>query len=433
MRTIRIKEDEVGLVYSRGEFDRMLTKGRYWIRSSKHVTVYDKSEQFVPADDLNKVLRNPELADALTVVELTESQVALKYEYGNFTELLTAGVHAFWKDEKRYQFQKYDRSLPFNPSTPLNILLRNEALADELIVAEVKETQIALLFVDGIFASVLTAGRYVFWKGVKSYDFEQIDLSSTEVITDVKVNILMRREVLPYVRVFEVYANELGVLYIDGKFEGVLASGTYHFWKNATSIVVNKADTRQVALEVSGQEILTKDKAGLRINFQVLYKVSNIERALIDNKDYERQLYTLVQLALREFVSAYTLDELLEKKEEIGDYVKANLDRKTDALGVTIKEAGVKDVILPGEMKEIMNQVLIAQKQAQANVIMRREETASTRSLLNTAKLMEDNEMLFKLKEMEYVEKIADKIGEISIGSNGQLIEQLKGIFSVNK
>ncbi len=60
---------------------------------------------------------------------------------------------------------------------------------------------------------------------------------------------------------------------------------------------------------------------------------------------------------------------------------------------------------------------------------MRREETASTRSLLNTAKLMEDNTMLWKLKEMEYVEKIADKISSISVGGNGKLIEQLKDIF----
>ena len=80
-----------------------------------------------------------------------------------------------------------------------------------------------------------------------------------------------------------------------------------------------------------------------------------------------------------------------------------------------------------------MNQVLMAQKQAQANVITRREETASTRSLLNTAKLMEDNEMLFALKEMEYVEKIADKIGQITVAGNGGVVKQLKEIFELNK
>ena len=65
--------------------------------------------------------------------------------------------------------------------------------------------------------------------------------------------------------------------------------------------------------------------------------------------------------------------------------------------------------------------------------IMRKEETARTRSLLNTAKLMEENSMLFKLKEMEYVEKIADKISSISVSGNGVLIEQLKQIFVPQK
>ncbi|WP_332369397.1 hypothetical protein [Spirosoma telluris] len=80
-------------------------------------------------------------------------------------------------------------------------------------------------------------------------------------------------------------------------------------------------------------------------------------------------------------------------------------------------------------MRDIMNQVLMAEKKAQANSIMRREETASTRSLLNTAKLMEDNEMLWKLKEMEYVEKIADKISSISVSNDGSMVDQLKQLF----
>ncbi|MBL4642528.1 MAG: slipin family protein, partial [Flavobacteriaceae bacterium] len=145
------------------------------------------------------------------------------------------------------------------------------------------------------------------------------------------------------------------------------------------------------------------------------------------------QLYILMQLALRTYVGRYTLDELLENKENIATAVFEQVAKNTDQLGVKVINCGIRDVILTGDMKEIMNQVLIAQKRAQANIITRREETASTRSLLNTAKLMEDNEMLFKLKEMEYVEKIADKIGEISLSGNGNMVKQLKEIFSVNK
>jgi regulator of protease activity HflC (stomatin/prohibitin superfamily) len=186
-------------------------------------------------------------------------------------------------------------------------------------------------------------------------------------------------------------------------------------------------------MEISGQEILTRDKAALRINFYVQYNIQDIVKAIVSNKEYEKQLYVLMQLALREFVGALTLDELLEKKENVSANIQATVSRKGEALGVAVNGSGIRDIILPGDMKEIMNQVLVAEKKAQANTIMRREETASTRSLLNTAKLMEDNAMLFKLKEMEYVEKIAEKINTISLSGGSQIVDQLRQIFVPGK
>jgi regulator of protease activity HflC (stomatin/prohibitin superfamily) len=183
-------------------------------------------------------------------------------------------------------------------------------------------------------------------------------------------------------------------------------------------------------MEIPGQEILTKDKAALRVNFNVKFKVKDATKALVENKDFEKQLYVAVQMALREFVGGLSLDELLERKESVSDFVLSEMKARAVVLGIEITDCGIKDIILPGEVKDIMNRVLIAQKQAQANIITRREETASTRSLLNTAKLMEDNEMLYKLKEMEYVEKIADKINSISVSGGGQVVNQLKEIFT---
>jgi regulator of protease activity HflC (stomatin/prohibitin superfamily) len=80
-----------------------------------------------------------------------------------------------------------------------------------------------------------------------------------------------------------------------------------------------------------------------------------------------------------------------------------------------VKSIGVKDIILPGDMKEILAKVVEAEKAAQANVIRRREETNATRSLLNTAKVMEDNPVALRLKELESLEKVTEKIGNISV------------------
>jgi regulator of protease activity HflC (stomatin/prohibitin superfamily) len=218
-------------------------------------------------------------------------------------------------------------------------------------------------------------------------------------------------------------------MFVDGRFEKVLQSGVYYWWKNAITLHISKVDKRQQQLEINGQEILTKDKAALRINAWAQYKVVDIQKAVLDNKEYDMQLYVAFQLSLREYIGGFTFDELLEKKDSIAAFVLQQVQSNAAALGVSVAGFGIRDIILPGDVKEIMNQVLVAEKKAQANSIMRREETASTRSLLNTARLMEDNAMLWKLKEMEYIEKIADKVNNISVSGNGLLIDQLKGIF----
>lgn len=360
-------------------------------------------------------------------VRINTGKVGLVFKNGNYHEVLTQGVYWLSYNESVMLF---DRTQPFQAPIELNILLKDPELVAMLTLVEVKDHELVLAFANDNFQRVLTPGRYAYWKGLIDYTFIKADLRKVEITEPMAPHILTRKEMAPYVHTIAIASYEKGLLYIDGKFAWVLDTGVYYFWKNTTQINVLKADLRLQQMEVSGQEMLTKDKAALRINFYAHYQVVDMMKALAQHKDYAQQLYVLMQLALREFVGTLTLDELLEKKEAIANYVQVSLREKADALGLNIHHAGVRDIILPGEVKEIMNQVLIAQKKAEANVIMRREETASTRSLLNTAKLMEENAMLFKLKEMEYVEKIADKISSISLSSGGShLVDQLKGIF----
>jgi len=299
-----------------------------------------------------------------------------------------------------------------------------------LKIIEVKDGEIILLYENGSLKDVLNVGQYAFWIDIADREFQKVNLMKVEITEDISKTILENVRMRNYVRKFIVSNQHKGLLLIDGKLTKVLEAGTYYFWNSETSIEVKSADMRMQQMEIAGQELLTKDKAMLRINFYVRFQVENIEKALMENKEYDKQLYILMQLALREFVGALMLDELLLKKDSVGKEILENLGDKAEDLGLKASDAGIRDVILTGEMKEIMNQVLIAEKKAQANSIMRREETASTRSLLNTAKLMEENEVLWKLKEMEYMEKIADKIGDITVSGNSNILSQLKEIFA---
>jgi hypothetical protein len=322
---------------------------------------------------------------------------------------------------------------PFTPAYELNILLQDAELAAALHVVEVKDDEIVLQYQNGLLNQVLTPGRYTYWKAVIAYKFVRADPSKIEITEGIDRATLLSRLVAPYVRTSSVENFEKGLFFVDGKYSGILTSGVYCWWKNNTAVVVGKVDTRRQQLEINGQEVLTRDKAALRINAWAQYQVVDIDKALLGNKDYEKQLYVSFQLAIREYVGGLLLDEVLEKKDQLTPVVLAKVATQAENLGVVVADFGIKDLILPGDMKESMNQVLVAEKKAQANIIMRREETASTRSLLNTAKLMEDNPMLFKLKEMEYVEKIAEKVNAITVNGNGMLIDQLRQIFVAQK
>lgn len=359
-------------------------------------------------------------------VRINAYQVGLVFENRKLVDVLEEGTAWVFGNKEVMVFEKKQT---FVAPVELNLLLQNEALASLLEVVEIADTEIALYFVNGIFKEVLVTGRYAFWKGYVKNEFVKADLSKTEITEPIPTALLETAKLKMYVRRFQVASYEKGLLFVNGSFVKELTAGAYYFWNNAISVEVKTIDARQQQLEISGQELLTKDKAGLRINFFVRYQVADIYKALVDNKDFEKQLYVLMQLALRAFIGSLTLDELLNRKDTIAKEILENVEAKIKDLGLAVSDAGIRDVILPGDMKEIMNQVLVAEKKAQANSIMRREETASTRSLLNTAKLMEENEMLWKLKEMEYVEKIADRIGEITISGGGNVITQLKDIF----
>ena len=370
----------------------------------------------------NKILK----INNMKKIIINTNNVGIIFKNGMVKKVMTAGQ--YWISIFD-QVEVFSMSNPFYSTIEMNILLQNDELKNLLQVIEVKDNSIAMLFINGLFKQILTTGNYLYWKGINEIKFQMIDFTNYEIDETIDKNLLMKSELLNYVRAFTIDVFEKGLLFVEGEFVRILEPGLYKFWKNATSISIIKTDMRQLTMELNGQEILTKDKAQLRMNFTLQYKVIDIVKALIENKEFDKQLYLQIQLALREAVGKLTFDELMEAKDTISKEVLERTKENAIKLGLEIATCGIKDIILSGEIKDIMNQVLIAEKKAQANTITRREETASTRSLLNTAKLMEENTMLFKLKEMEYVEKIAEKINNISLSGNGQIIDQLKTIF----
>ncbi len=137
------------------------------------------------------------------------------------------------------------------------------------------------------------------------------------------------------------------------------------------------------------------------------YRVIDARLSLSVVDDARQALYRETQLVLRALVGARELDGFLADKDGVVAELEQGLRRRVPAIGLEVVTAGIRDIILPGEMKDLLNKVTEAKKAAEANLIVRREETAAMRSQANTAKLLQDNPTLMRLRELEVLEKVA--------------------------
>lgn len=360
-------------------------------------------------------------------IVIEENQRGLLFKNGRFIEYLKPGKHKrFGRAFRVALLHTAEEFCVENFS--LDVFMKDQTLVKDLELIHVENEHIALHFIDGKFAQVLTSGKYAFWNVHETHTFQIVDIKNAEVTDDIPKYLFAYIPAAHYLKV-EVADFQRALLTYDGKFVRLLQPGTYYFWKNSINVAVYLVDTRAQLMDIAGQEILTRDKVSLRINFVCSYKITDYVKIHTEITDFERQIYIALQLALREYVGKYRLDEILENKNQMGEAILLRLREKQADYFVTFEDAGVKDIILPGEIREIMNTVLVAEKKAQANVITRREEVASTRSLLNTAKLMEENKTLYKLKELEFLERICDNVGNISLGGGGDLLTQLTQIL----
>lgn len=307
---------------------------------------------------------------------------------------------------------------------PYQVLARDAAFLNATVHTEIPDGSVGFIYMNGKLTSFASRKDYVFWNVFDKYEVRIVPMTETAIGAEVTKQMLSLVPKHYYTEV-SVGEGEVGLVYYDNVMQRQLSKGVYRFWNYYHAVSCCVLDMKQKELDIVGQEILTKDKIGIRMNVACMYKIRDAVEFVSTISDLKGQLYPTVQLVIREIVGNYKLDEILEAKEQISGEIYEALKGREEMFCVNFLTAGIKDIILPGEIREIMNSVLVAEKAAQANVIARREEVASTRSLLNTAKLMDENQTLYKLKELEYLEKICEKVGEISVNGNVGIMEQL--------
>ena len=366
--------------------------------------------------------------DVFLRVLVKDGERALLLRDGRCVRVLAPGLHRLFDPLGALKAETFSVVRAEFPAERYAVLkAERPELAVQLFEAvETRADELAIISLDGRPTHLMAPWQVrVYWKVATTVTVERIDVTSDPKVSARHLSLIERAR-NPHVAETVVENHEAGLLYVEGRLVERLAPGRHAFWTVGRKVEVKRVDLRPQAVEITAQEMLTKDRIALRVTLTALRRIVDPERAVGAVVDVDGWLYRLVQFAIREAVAARTLDEVLSAKSVLDAELRTFVRARLGETGIEVEELGVKDVILPGEIRELVNKVVEAERVAKANLIRRQEETAATRSLLNTAKLMEENPLLLRLKELESLERLVEKVGRIDLhAGEGQGLDAL--------
>lgn len=271
----------------------------------------------------------------------------------------------------------------------------------------------------------LAPGSYLYWLADESVKLDVYDISAA--MPDLTSELVAILPGNAYVST-EVPAHARGLVFVAGRFDRVIGPGRFTAWLDPTAPVsVRAIDVRRTPIVFAPQELMTKDKVTLRLTLTAAYTIEDVAKATLEVADVRDALYVAVQLAVRDYVAGVTLDALLEGRDALTRHLEAETSHRALVLGVKLDALGVKDIVLPGEMKTLLNRVIEAEKEAAANVILRREEAAATRLRANSAKIIAEQPVLMRLTELEALKEMAAKVAELKLFVGADGLERMLG------
>jgi len=210
------------------------------------------------------------------------------------------------------------------------------------------------------------------------------------------VFLIILRKIFNRVVLFEY---EKGIKYSSGKYEKTLDPGEY--WIMPYFTTITRVDVRPRFLSVMGQEVLSSDGVTLKVSIAAKYEICDPYVAYVKNFSYSEGAYLLLQLSVREIIGNAKIDELLENRSSFSEKLMALTEKKFEEMGMKLLSVDLKDIMFPGDIKNIFAQVVKAQKEGLAILEKARGETAALRNLANAAKLIEENPNLMQLRLLQ--------------------------------
>ncbi|MBK8268299.1 MAG: slipin family protein [Planctomycetes bacterium] len=369
------------------------------------------------------------------IVRIRQHERGLHFRHGNFARLLMPGTYWFPSrliSARRDEVQIVNTLGVRFEHQLLDLIVQHDSIRDQLMLIELGDQERAIVWRNDKLFALLGPGRHAFWRAPADLKVETHDIGEFKLNHPRIEAICALAGTSLHLTGVEVAAHETAMIFRDGKLIETVGEGSHVYWKGAGKVTWKSVDRRELVADVAGQEIMTRDKVTLRVNLVVTYRVIDPVAAVMNVDNYSQTLYREAQLALRAAVGVRPLDELLRDKESIGGEVREALAKRASEFGVNVVSVGLRDIILPGDMKTILNQVIAAEKQAEANLIRRREETAAARSQANTAKLLAENPTLARLRELELLQEILSGAKATFVFGQGDLSNQVRSLIGQN-
>ena len=470
LQVLEVHEDEILIYYRDGIFQGGFYEGKYafWnVVGRNSYAKLDLKTAFEMDEKIKNVFAKTKLSDMFDIVEIEDYNIALYYKSGVYEKVLTSGTYAASKKYYRNTFKKVDlREAIVYDEVMEKIFDSDPEFIHDFDIKKVREKELLLWYQDGLFKGHCLVGSYLFWNKMKDNYFEIVDLNTGIEIDEKYFGILDRMDGV-YSK-FEIKDYEAGLLIIDNQYRKTLKSGIYCFWNGSQKIEVYPVDLRIKQLDMQGEEILTKDRAMLRFNFIAQYRVVDPITNYKEINNLENQIYILIQMALREYVATQNLEQLLGNRHEIGEYVLEKVKKEERKYGIELLDSGIKDIIssdstsgiinvntiraeqskeaeeekgkalitIPDEPVVFAEEITIGETEESIEPMEAVEEQTESNDVLPYHEELKDPEpeeekIVQKTEEDEYIEKIAEKVAEkMERNENSNILEELSRILA---
>ncbi|HNZ29672.1 MAG TPA: SPFH domain-containing protein, partial [Candidatus Goldiibacteriota bacterium] len=129
-----------------------------------------------------------------------------------------------------------------------------------------------------------------------------------------------------------------------------------------------RVDLRELYLEIPSQTCITKDNAGISIDFLIYWKVIDAVKTVVQVGNFAGASQGIATTTLRAIVGDISLDDVLAKREEINMRLRTKLDEVTERWGVKITSVEIRELTPPKEIQESMTKQMSAERTRRALV-----------------------------------------------------------------